>query len=124
MSTSSDEMRPRSWAATLLKRVVGFAASDSRDFARKSRHQLAATTPVVWTGKLNVECNAHWLGMSLHAKEVTRTHWWWSVHDDETGSVIMDSRMTYLRTTTGKKARQAAEQAARQFLADHEDDGE
>lgn len=105
----------------LIKRIKHFPTSRGNEITAKNRMEEAATAPVIWVGNLHKACSANWAGMTLSCKEVTRTHWWWSVYDGKTNSVVMDSRMTYIRATTGKKARQAAEQAARQWLERDDD---
>jgi hypothetical protein len=83
-------------------------------------HELAAL-PVTWTGDLSTDCTARWAGLLLRAEQKNRTHWSWTVYDAKTRAIIMDSRMWYGRATHGKKARQAAEQAARQYLEEDAD---
>jgi hypothetical protein len=96
--------------------MLQFTAAGSDEKIQRSRRDAAAATPIVWSDSSNVASTARWCGMTLRAEELTRTHWWWAVYDDRTRSVIMDSRMTYVRATAGKKARRAAEEAARHWL--------
>jgi hypothetical protein len=104
-----------------LKKLVSFARSDSSNNV-KSLQLEAVNTPVSWVGDLETNCTARWAGLLLRAEQKNRTHWSWTVYDAKTRAIIMDSRMSWARATHGKKARQAAEQAARQFIEEDLDE--
>jgi hypothetical protein len=116
-------MRPlqeRSWADR-LKKIFSFARMDASEAELQAMRLEAATTPISWTGDLNTQCTARWAGLLLRAEQKHRAHWSWTVYDAKTRAIIMDSRMSWGRAMHGKKARLAAEQAARDYLqADEE----
>jgi len=109
----------RSWAER-LKKLVSFARGDAGNNV-KSMQLEAVKAPVSWSGDLQTNCTARWAGLLLRAEQKSRTHWSWTVSDSKTRAIIMDSRMSWARSTHGKKARQAAEQAARQYIEEELD---
>ena len=75
-----------------------------------------ASTPVEWAGELGDDCSATWAGLLLRAESMTRTHWWWAVHDEATGELLADWHSTAERARSGRAARGAAERAALEWL--------
>ena len=73
----------------------------------------ANSEAITWAGNLNSDCTAQWAGLLLHAEEMERTFWVWAVYDEKTNEVISNSSGSAIRATSGKKARFAAETAAR-----------
>jgi len=73
--------------------------------------------PIAWTGDLSDDCTAEWNGLMLRAEAMSRTDWWWAVSDMKTKEQVAVSYDVGVRVTTGKKARRAAEQAARDWVA-------
>ncbi len=71
--------------------------------------------PIEWMGDLNDDCTASWEGLTLRAERMKRVSWWWAVYD-ETGEVAC-SADSEVHVPTGKKARAAAEHAARAWLS-------
>jgi hypothetical protein len=78
----------------------------------------AAISAISWRGDLNDDCTAEWAGLTLRAEQMERTRWWWAVYDNATGELISDSHATTTISRNGKRARGAAEVAARNWLAD------
>jgi len=78
--------------------------------------RTAAIQPIEWTGDLDDDCTARWAGLTLRAEEMKRADWWWAVYDDRSQTVLGASSDEGVRITTGKKARLAAEQKAREWL--------
>jgi len=70
---------------------------------------------IEWKGNLNDDCKAEWRGMNLHAEEMDRNFWWWSV-SNEKHEIIASSDDTKDRYKSGKKARAAAEKAAQKYM--------
>ena len=70
--------------------------------------------PVEWTGNLNDDCTAAWEGLTLRAERMRRVSWWWAVYDDS-GEVACSVELG-VHVPNGKKARAAAERAAREWL--------
>jgi hypothetical protein len=77
------------------------------------RPETLAST-VEWVGDLNDDCTASWEGLTLRAERMRRVSWWWAVYD-ETGEVAC-SADSDVHVPTGKKARAAAEHAAKEWL--------
>jgi len=71
---------------------------------------------VSWTGSLEDDCTAEWAGLTLRAEEMERAAWWWAVYDQATGEVVADSHAASEVARNGKRARSAAETAARNWL--------
>jgi hypothetical protein len=80
------------------------------------QRNAATALPVKWTGDLDDDCTAAWAGLTLRAESMKRGHWWWAVLDDRSGETIGSSNESAERFSTGKKARAAAESAAREWL--------
>jgi len=78
--------------------------------------RAAAQTRVTWTGDLNDDCIAVWAGLTLRAERMKRILWWWAVYDNATGEVVVDSHKASEVARNGKRARSAAESAARSWL--------
>jgi hypothetical protein len=83
----------------------------------ESWQKEASALPIVWTGDLNDDCTAEWAGLTLRAEEMNRKSWWWAVYDAATHEIISDSNASTVIARNGKKARGAAESAAREWLA-------
>lgn len=69
-----------------------------------------------WTGDLSDDCTATWAGLCLRAEWMDGTNWWWSVFDSRTQIEINSSNRHEQRYESGEVAREAAENAAREFL--------
>ena len=75
---------------------------------------------IVWTGDLSDDCVAYWQGLTLRAEDMGGW-WWWQVYDDKTSDILCDCYGQGMadtgklppRRNTGKRAREAAEEAAR-----------
>jgi len=76
----------------------------------------AAISPISWQGDLNDDCTAEWAGLTLRAEQMERTRWWWAVYDSATGEIVKDSHAASEIARNGKRARSAAERAARNWL--------
>jgi hypothetical protein len=91
-------------------------ASDDESAKVDQSQREAAKLPVEWTGDLQDDCTARWAGLMLRAEQMQRGVWWWAVYDDRGGAVLGDSNMAGIRVPNGKKARLAAEDAARKWI--------
>jgi hypothetical protein len=78
--------------------------------------QSSAALPIEWEGDLADDCTATWAGLTLRAESMKRGSWWWAVYDDRSGETIDSSNDSTERFTNGKKARAAAERAAKKWL--------
>jgi hypothetical protein len=76
----------------------------------------ASSRSIEWTGDLSDDCTAVWAGLVLRAEMMKRGSWWWAVYDDRTKEVLRSSNTSETRVSNGKKARAAAESAARDWL--------
>ena len=75
---------------------------------------------IEWTGDLDDDCTARWLGLILRAEWMDGDVWWWAVSDISTGDEIDSSNNdSYfgVKFTNGTEARDAAERAAREYRA-------
>ena len=82
----------------------------------ESWQREAAALPITWLGDLSDDCTAEWAGLMLRAEQMDRKHWWWAVYDAATSEIISDSHASSEIARNGKKARRAAEHAAREWL--------
>lgn len=73
--------------------------------------------PISWLGDLKDDCAAEWAGLTLRAEQMDRKHWWWAVYAAADREIIADSHASSFVAHNGKKARGAAEIAARKWLA-------
>jgi hypothetical protein len=78
--------------------------------------RAAARSPIAWAGDLNDDCKAQWAGLTLHAEQMDRNLWWWSVTIERTGETLADSHNCGDTLRTGRDARNAAEEAAHRWL--------
>jgi hypothetical protein len=69
---------------------------------------------IEWTGDLNDDCHADWRGIHLHAEKMDRNFWWWAIYDSN-HKELENSNEYQERFKNGKKARMAAESAARKY---------
>lgn len=68
-----------------------------------------------WQGDVNRDCHARWQGIKLRAEQQDELHWWWAVYATDGG--MIDSSDNYQQNfTSGAQARQAAEQAASNYI--------
>ena len=73
--------------------------------------------PIKWNGDLKDDCTVKWSGLMLRAEWMEEDYWWWCVYDmldNETG--IDSSNEHNERIIEGEKAREKAEEIARNYL--------
>ncbi|MCE9552929.1 MAG: hypothetical protein K8T91_06075 [Planctomycetes bacterium] len=78
---------------------------------------LAREKSPEWTGDLDDDCTSLWAGLMLRAEHMHKSHWWWAVSDMESGEEIASSNQTSKACRSGRAARLAAENAAREYLS-------
>lgn len=74
---------------------------------------------VEWKGDLDDDCTAEWSGLLLRAEWMAGTRWWWAVSDLASGKEIESSNTAghwEIDYSSGGMAREAAENAAREYL--------
>lgn len=75
--------------------------------------------PIIWNGDLNDDCTARWSGLMLRAEWMDEDYWWWCVYDMLDNENQIDSSNEYdERIIGGNKAREKAEEIARNYLKD------
>lgn len=97
------------WCVRLLKDDVPSIAA----------HRGKADMAIEWSGELDDDCTAEWLGLLLRAEWMVGDRWWWAVSDIASGEEIDSSNNDgYFEVvfTSGDAARHAAEKAAREHL--------
>ncbi len=73
--------------------------------------------PLIWKGDLNDDCTAEWSGLMLRAEWMDEDYWWWCVYDMLDNENQIDSSNEYNeRIISGEKAREKAEEVARNYL--------
>jgi hypothetical protein len=90
--------------------------SSETEPAVEESQRSSAVLPIEWKGDLGDDCTAAWAGLTLRAESMKRGSWWWAVYDDRTGETLASSNESAEQVTNGKKARAAAERAARKWL--------
>jgi hypothetical protein len=75
--------------------------------------------PIIWNGDLKDDCTAKWSGLMLRAEWMDEDYWWWCVYDILDNENQIDSSNEYdERIIGGEKAREKAEEIARNYLKD------
>lgn len=75
--------------------------------------------PILWNGDLKDDCTAKWAGFMLRAEWMDEDYWWWCVYDMLDNDNQIDSSNEYdERIIGGEKAREKAEEIARNYLKD------
>ena len=75
--------------------------------------------PIKWNGDLKDDCTAKWSGLMLRAEWMDEDYWWWCVYDILDNENQIDSSNEYdERIIGGEKAREKAEEIARNYLKD------
>ena len=73
--------------------------------------------PIKWNGDLKDDCTAKWSGLMLRAEWMDEDYWWWCVYDMLDNETQIDSSNEYNeRIIEGEKAREKAEEIARNYL--------
>ena len=73
--------------------------------------------PIKWNGDLKDDCSAKWSGLMLRAEWMEEDYWWWCVYDMLDNETQIDSSNEYNeRIIEGEKAREKAEEIARNYL--------
>lgn len=73
--------------------------------------------PIIWSGDLNDDCTAKWAGLMLRAEWMDENYWWWCVYDMLDNENQIDSSNEYdERFIGGEKAREKAEEVAKNYL--------
>lgn len=74
---------------------------------------------IIWKGDLNDDCTARWSGLMLRAEWMDEDYWWWCVYDMLDDENQIDSSNEYdEQIIGGNKAREKAEEIARNYLKD------
>ena len=72
---------------------------------------------IIWNGDLNDDCTAKWAGLMLRAEWMDQDYWWWCVYDMLDNENQIDSSNEYSeRFIEGEKAREKAEEVAKNYL--------
>ncbi len=73
--------------------------------------------PILWKGDLNDDCTAIWSGLMLRAEWMDDDYWWWCVYDMLDNENQIDSSNEYVEQFIGgEKAREKAEEVAKNYL--------
>ncbi|WP_298512675.1 hypothetical protein [uncultured Kordia sp.] len=73
--------------------------------------------PIQWSGDLDDDCTAKWSGLMLRAEWMDEDYWWWCVYDTLDNQNQIDSANEYdERIIGGEKAREKAEEVAKDYL--------
>ena len=74
---------------------------------------------IKWNGDLKDDCTAKWSGLMLRAEWMDEDYWWWCVYDMLDNENQIDSSNEYNEQIIGgEKAREKAEEIARNYLKD------
>jgi len=80
--------------------------------------EIIQSQPIIWTGDLNDDCTARWVGLMLRAEWMDKDYWWWCVYDMEKDEIQIDSSNNYSeRFLSGEIARNKAEEIAKKYLS-------
>ena len=73
--------------------------------------------PIIWNGDLNDDCTARWSGLMLRAEWMDEDYWWWCVYDMLDNENQIESSNEYNeKFIGGEKAREKAEEVAKNYL--------
>uniref|UniRef100_UPI00404B1B79 hypothetical protein n=1 Tax=Gelidibacter sp. TaxID=2018083 RepID=UPI00404B1B79 len=73
--------------------------------------------PIIWNGDLNDDCTARWSGLMLRAEWMDGDYWWWCVYDMLDNENQIESSNEYNeKFIGGEKAREKAEEVAKNYL--------